>query len=186
MKRRNGRLATVGGRICRRRQEVGFVANAAHIKAVPGRKTDVNDATWIADLAAFGLLKASFVPDEDLHELRTLMRTRKQLVREQSSHIQRIQKTLTEANIRLNSVISDIMCLNGRRVIEAMIAGERNPRKLVALTDRRLKASPKELYDALHGRLTDHHRFLLQLHLPLAHSTTGFWPPSIESVTPVM
>ncbi len=142
-----------------------IVANAAHIKAVPGRKTDVNDATWIADLAAFGLLKASFVPDEDVHELRTLMRTRKQLVREQSSHIQRIQKTLTEANIRLDSVISDIMGLNGRRVIEAMIAGERNPRKLVALTDRRLKASPKELYDALHGRLTDHHRFLLQLHL---------------------
>jgi len=142
-----------------------IVANAAHIKAVPGRKTEVNDATWIADLAAFGLLKASFVPDEELHELRTLMRTRKQLVREQSRHIQRIQKTLTEANIRLDSVISDIMGLNGRRVIEAMIAGERNPRKLVALTDRRLKASPKELYDALHGRLTDHHRFLLQLHL---------------------
>jgi transposase len=142
-----------------------IVANAAHIKAVPGRKTDVNDATWIADLAAFGLLKASFVPDEELHELRTLMRTRKQLVREQSRHIQRIQKTLTEANIRMDSVISDIMGLNGRRVIEAMIAGEHNPRKLVALTDRRLKASPKELYDALHGRLTDHHRFLLELHL---------------------
>jgi transposase len=142
-----------------------IVANAAHIKAVPGRKTDVNDATWIADLAAFGLLKASFVPDEELHELRTLMRTRKQLVREQSRHIQRIQKTLTEANIRMDSVISDIMGLNGRRVIEAMIAGQRDPRKLVALTDRRLKASPKELYDALHGRLTDHHRFLLQLHL---------------------
>jgi transposase len=142
-----------------------IVANAAHIKAVPGRKTDVNDATWIADLAAFGLLKASFVPDEELHELRTLMRTRKQLVREQSRHIQRIQKTLTEANIRMDSVISDIMGLNGRRVIEAMIAGQRDPRKLVALTDRRLKASPKELYDALHGRLTDHHRFLLELHL---------------------
>jgi len=142
-----------------------IVANAAHIKAVPGRKTDVNDATWIADLAAFGLLKASFVPDDDLHELRTLMRTRKQLVRQQSSHVQRIQKTLTEANIRMDSVISDIMGFNGRRVIEAMIAGQRDPRKLVALTDRRLKASPKELYDALHGRLTDHHRFLLQLHL---------------------
>jgi transposase len=142
-----------------------IVANAARIKAVPGRKTDVNDAAWIADLAAFGLLKASFVPDEDLHELRTLMRTRKQLVREQSSHVQRIQKTLTEANIRMDSVISDVMGLNGRRLIEAMIAGQRDPRKLVALTDRRLKASPKELYDALHGRLTDHHRFLLELHL---------------------
>src|ERR1700675_4460749 len=83
-----------------------LVANAAHIKSVPGRKTDMNDAMWIADLAAHGLIKASFVPDEELHELRTLMRTRKQLVREQTRHVQRIQKTLTEANIRLDSVIS--------------------------------------------------------------------------------
>src|SRR5260370_7345294 len=81
-------------------------------------------------------------------------------------HVQRIQKTLTEANIRLDSVISDIMGRNGRRMIEAMIAGVREPRKLAALADQRLKASPKELYDALHGRLTEHHRFLLQLHLP--------------------
>jgi transposase len=142
-----------------------IVANARHIKAVPGRKTDMNDAMWLADLAAFGLIKASFVPDEDFHELRTLMRTRKQLVREQTSHVQRIQKTLTEANIRLDSVISDIMGLNGRRIVEAMISGVRDPRKLAALGDRRLKATPKELYDALHGRLTEHHRFLLKLHL---------------------
>jgi transposase len=141
------------------------VANAAHIKAVPGRKTDMNDAAWIADLAAFGLIKASFVPDESVQELRTLMRTRKQLVREQTGHVQRIQKTLTEANIRLDSVISDIMGLNGRRMIEAMIAGVRDPRKLAGLADNRLKATPKQLYDALHGRLTDHHRFLLTLHL---------------------
>jgi transposase len=141
------------------------VANAAHIKAVPGRKTDINDATWLADLAAFGLIKASFVPDEEQHELRALMRTRKQLVREQTRHVQRIQKTLTEANIRLDSVISDIMGRNGRRMIEAMIAGIRDPRKLAALADQRLKATPKQLYDALHGRLTEHHRFLLQLHL---------------------
>jgi transposase len=141
------------------------VANAAHIKAVPGRKTDMKDAEWLAELAAFGLIKASFVPDEEQHELRALMRTRKQLVREQTRHVQRIQKTLTEANIRLDSVISDIMGRNGRRMIEAMIAGVRDPRKLAALADQRLKAAPKELYDALHGRLTEHHRFLLQLHL---------------------
>jgi transposase len=141
------------------------VVNAAHIKAVPGRKTDMNDATWLADLTAFGLIKASFVPDEEQHELRTLMRTRKQLVREQTRHVQRIQKTLTEANVRLDSVISDIMGRNGRRMIEAMIAGMRDPRKLAALADNRLKAKPKQLYDALHGRLTEHHRFLLQLHL---------------------
>jgi transposase len=142
-----------------------IVANAAHLKAVPGRKTDMNDAMWIADLAAHGLIKASFVPEEELHELRTLMRTRKQLVREQTRHVQRIQKTLTEANIRLDSVISDIMGLSGRRMIEAMIAGLRDPRKLAQMADRRVKATPKELYDALHGRLTDHHRFLLKLHI---------------------
>jgi len=100
-----------------------IVVNAAHIKAVPGRKTDMKDSTWLADLAAFGLLKASFVPDEEQHELRALMRTRKQLVREQTRHVQRIQKTLTEANIKLDSVISDIMGRNGRRMIEAMITG---------------------------------------------------------------
>lgn len=141
------------------------LANAAHIKAVPGRKTDMNDAMWIADLAAHGLIKASFVPDEEMHELRTLTRTRKQLVREQTRHVQRIQKTLTEANIRLDSALSDIMGASGRRIIEAMIAGMRDPGKLAALADGRVKASPKELYDALHGRLTDHHRFLLKLHL---------------------
>src|SRR5277367_6040633 len=141
------------------------IANARHIKAVPGRKTDMNDAMWIADLAAHGLIKASFVPDEEFHELRTLMRTRKQFVREQTSDVQRIQKTLTEANIRLDSVISDIMGVNGRRMIEAMIAGVREAGKLAALGDRRLKATPKELRDALHGRLTEHHRFVLKLHI---------------------
>jgi transposase len=95
------------------------LANAAHIKAVPGRKTDMNDAMWIADLAAHGLIKASFVPDEHRHGLRTLTRTRKQLVREQTRHVQRIQKTLTEANIRPDSVLSDIMGASGRRMIGA-------------------------------------------------------------------
>jgi transposase len=141
------------------------VANAAHIKNVPGRKTDLNDAMWIADLLACGLIKASFVADQDTQELRALLRTRKQLVREQTSHVQRIQKTLEEANIKLDSVISDILGANGRRIIEAMIAGVRDRRKLAGLADRRLKATPNELYEALHGRLRDHHRFLLQLHL---------------------
>jgi transposase len=142
-----------------------ILANAAHIKNVPGRKTDVNDAMWIADLVACGLIKASFVPEQAIQELRSLLRARKQLTREQTSHIQRIQKTLEEANIKLDSVISDILGLSGRRMIEAMIAGVRNPAKLAELADRRIKASPKELYDALHGRLTDHHRFLLRLYL---------------------
>ena len=142
-----------------------IVANAAHIKQVPGRKTDMNDATWIADLLACGLIRASFVPEEEIQELRSLTRTRKQLVREQTRHVQRLQKTLEEANIKLDSVVSDIMGVSGRRMIEAMIGGERNPQRLAALADRGLKASPKQLYDALHGRLREHHRFLLKLHL---------------------
>src|ERR1700682_5283186 len=142
-----------------------IVANAAHIKNVPGRKTDLNDAMWIADLLACGLIKPSFVPEGDMQELRSLLRTRKQLGREQTRHVQRIQKTLAEANIKLDSVLSDIMGVSGRRIIEAMIAGVRDPRRLAGLANTRLKASPKQLYDALHGRLTDHHRFLLQLHL---------------------
>ncbi len=87
------------------------------------------------------------------------------MTREQTRHVQRLQKTLEEADVKLDSVISDVMGLSGRRMVEAMIAGERNPQKLAALADRRIKASPKALYDALHGRLTDHHRFRLRLHL---------------------
>jgi len=141
------------------------LANAAHIKNVPGRKTDVNDATWIADLIACGLIKASFVPDEEVQHLRALQRARKQLVHEQGRHTLRIQKTLEEANIKLDTVISEVMGVSGRKMIEAMIAGVRNPAKLAALAHRQIKASPKELYDALHGRLTDHHRFMLKLYL---------------------
>ena len=142
-----------------------LVANAAHIKNVPGRKTDLNDALWIADLMACGLIKASFVPEEPFQELRSLMRTRKQLGREQTRHVQRIQKTLEEANIKLDSVITDILGVSGRRMIEAMIAGVHDPYALATLAHRSLKASPQQLVDALRGRLTDHHRFLLKLHL---------------------
>ena len=103
-----------------------IVANAAHIKNVPGRKTDINDAMWIADLVACGLIKASFVPEQQIQELRSLLRARKQLIREQTSHIQRLQKTLEEANIKLDLVISDILGMSGRRIIAAMIADVRN------------------------------------------------------------
>jgi transposase len=148
--------------------EGGFeliLANAAHIKNVPGRKTDMNDAMWLADLLACGLIKASFIPNEEMQELRALTRTRKQLVREQTRHVQRIDKTLAEANIKLSSVLSDIMGASGRRIIEAMVRGVRQPRLLAELAGKQIKATPKELYDALHGRLTDHHRFLIELHL---------------------
>ena len=93
------------------------LANAAHVKNVPGRKTDVNDATWLADLLAHGLVRGSFVPDAPTQEMRNLLRTRKQFVRERSSHVQRIQKTLEDANIKLDSVIADIVGLSGRRMI---------------------------------------------------------------------
>jgi transposase len=141
------------------------LANAAHVKNVPGRKTDVSDAEWLADLLAHGLIRASFVPDTPTQALRALLRTRKQLVREQTSHVQRIQKTLEDANIKLDSVISDIMGKSGRAMIKALIAGERDPDKLARLADARLEASPAELREALRGRVTKNHRFLLRLHL---------------------
>lgn len=141
------------------------LANAAHVKAVPGRKSDVNDAAWLADLEAHGLIRASFVPDAATQELRGLLRTRKQLVREQVGHTQRIQKVLEDANIKLDSVISDVVGVSGRRMLEALIAGESDPATLAGLAHRRLRASPQALADALHGRVTRHHRFLLAVHL---------------------
>jgi transposase len=139
------------------------LANAAHVKNVPGRKTDVNDATWLADLIAHGLVRGSFVPDEQTQEMRNVLRMRKQFVRERSNHVLRIQKTLEDANVKLDSVITDIVGLSGRRMIEALIAGESDPQALAALADRRIKASPSELEAALRGRVTKHHRFVLRL-----------------------
>jgi transposase len=142
-----------------------ILANAAHVKNVPGRKTDVNDATWLADLMAHGMIRASFVPDEPTQQMRDLLRTRKQIVRERSSHIQRIQKTLEDANIKLDSVVTDILGLSGRRIIDALIAGQTMPQALASLAHRRIHASTDELEASLRGRVTRHHRFLLKLHL---------------------
>src|SRR5262249_40430816 len=141
------------------------LANAAHVKNVPGRKSDVSDSEWLADLEAHGLIRPSFVPDSQTQELRGLLRTRKQLVRERTSHTLRIQKTLEDANIKLDSTISNIIGLSGRRMIEAMVAGESDPETLAGLADKRIKASPQDLCEALRGRVTKHHRFLLALHL---------------------
>ena len=142
-----------------------ILANAAHVKNVPGRKTDVNDAMWLTDLLAHGLIRASFVPGEPTQQMRDLLRTRKQMVRERSSHVQRIQKTLEDANIKLDSVVTDILGLSGRRIIEALIAGQTMPQALASLAHRRIHASADELEAALRGRVTRHHRFLLKLHL---------------------
>jgi transposase len=140
-----------------------ILANAAHVKNVPGRKTDVADALWLADLLAHGLIRPSFVPEAPTQELRALLRTRKQLVREQASHVQRIQKTLEDANLKLGSVLSQVMGVSGRAILQALIDGQNDPDAL--LLQRGVKAPPEKLRAALTGRITDRHRFLLRLHL---------------------
>jgi transposase len=141
------------------------LANAMHIRNIPGRKSDMNDATWIADLLAHGLIRGSFVPPAPIQVLRDLTRTRRQLVHEIARHVLRLQKTLEDANLKLTHVMSDIVGTSGRAVLTALIAGETDPDRLADLTRGRLKAPRAALVDALHGRVTDHHRFLLQLHL---------------------
>jgi len=148
--------------------EGGFalvLANAAQVKGVPGRKTDVGDATWLAELLAHGLVRASFVPDGPTQELRSLLRTRKQLVRERAGHVLRLQKTLEDANVKLDGVVTELLGRSGRAMLEALVAGETDPAKLAALAHPRLSATPERLREALRGRVTRHHRFLLRLHL---------------------
>ena len=141
-----------------------LLVNAKHIKTVPGRKTDVQDCQWIAQLLQHGLLEASFIPPQPIRELRDLTRQRRKLVRERSSVINRIQKVLEDANIKLGSVASDVMGKSGWDMIRAIIAGERDPQQLAALARGRLKAKRAALEQALQGRITDHHTFLLKQH----------------------
>jgi len=142
-----------------------ILANAAHIRNVPGRKSDANDATWIADLLAHGLIRASFVPPQPIQELRDLTRTRRELTREIVRHTQRIQAVLEEANIKLASVISDILGASGRRILKAIVAGESDARRLAELGGSRLACSRADLTAALDGRVRGHHRFLIGQHL---------------------
>jgi transposase len=141
------------------------LANARDVKNVPGRKSDVKDADWISDLLAHGLIRSSFVPPQPIMELRDLTRTRKQLVRERGRHVQRIQKVLEDANIKLSSVVSDVTGLSGRKILVALIEGESDPDRLADLGSALLKASKDELRAALHGFVREHHRFMLRLHL---------------------
>jgi transposase len=141
------------------------LANAKHVRNVPGRKTDVNDAMWIADLLAHGLIQGSFVPPEPIQHLRDLTRTRKQLVREIAQHTQRIQKTLEDANLKITGLITDLLGASGRAMIAALVAGETDPERLAAMAQGRLKAKRPALIEALRGRVNEHHRFLLKLHL---------------------
>lgn len=149
------------------------LANAGHIKNVPGRKSDVSDAMWIADLLAHGLIRSSFVPPTAIQELRDLTRTRKQLVREIAQHTLRIQKTLEDANLKLCSVLTDVLGVTGRAILKAIIEGESNPEKLAELARGSLKKKKRELAGALHGRVTSHHRTLFKLHLALIDAIEG-------------
>lgn len=141
------------------------LANATHVRNVPGRKSDVTDATWLADLLAHGLLRGSFVPPPAVQELRDLTRTRKQLVRALGQHVQRIEKVLEDANLKLTGVLTDVVGASGRRILDALVAGETRPEVLAALASGRVQASRSELAAALRGRVTAHHRFLLREHL---------------------
>lgn len=141
------------------------LANAAHVRNVPGRKTDVNDAMWLADLLAHGLIRASFVPPVAVQELRALTRTRKQFVRERSGHVQRIEKVLEDANLKLGGVLSDIVGPSGRAVLQAIIDGHDDPHLLASLVSVRVKATRSEVLEALRGHISAHHRFMLKLHL---------------------
>jgi transposase len=141
------------------------LAHPAQVKNMPGRKSDVSDAGWICDLLAHGLIRASFVPPAPIQELRELTRTRKQFVREIARETQRIQKTLEDANIKITGFISDILGVSGRAILQAIIAGETDPHRLLQLTKGRLKASNVELLGALQGYVSEHHRFLLEFHL---------------------
>jgi transposase len=139
-----------------------LLVNAQHIKQVPGRKTDVKDCQWIAQLLQHGLLRASFVPPQPIRELRDLTRQRSQLVGERASVSNRIQKVLEDANIRLSSVASDVLGVSGRAMIAAPIGGETEPDRLADLARRRLRGKIPQLRQALKGHVTEHHRFLLR------------------------
>jgi transposase len=140
-----------------------MLVNAQHIKQVPGRKTDVKDCQWIAELLQYGLLHPSFVPPTEIRELRDLTRQRAQLVSARTAVSNRIQKVLEDANIKLSSVASDVLGVSGRAMIAALIGGESDPEQLAELARRRLRGKIPQLQRALQGRVSDHHRFLLRM-----------------------
>src|SRR5262245_9136032 len=147
-----------------------ILVNAEHVKTVPGRKTDVKDCQWLAQLLQHGLLKASFVPPAPIRALRDLARQRTQLIGARSAAANRVQKVLEDANIKLGEVASDVLGASGRDMLEALISGETDPEKLADLARKRLREKIPALRRALQGRVTEHHRFLLRLHLDhIAH-----------------
>ena len=138
-----------------------LLVNAQHIKAVPGRKTDVKDSAWIAELLRHGLLKASFVPPLGQRELRELTRYRSTFVRERATLVNRVQKVLESANIKLASVASDVMGVSGRAMLEAIIEGQASPAEMAELAQKRMRQKRELLAKALEGRVKAQHRFIL-------------------------
>jgi len=139
-----------------------LLVNAQHIKAVPGRKTDVKDSEWIAELLQYGLLKGSFVPEASQRELRDLTRLRTSLIREHARAVNRLQKVLEDANIKLSSVASDVMGTSARLMLNAIVGGETDPAVLSDMAKRRLREKIPQLQEALTGRIKPHHRFMIQ------------------------
>lgn len=139
-----------------------MLANPVQVRNLPGRKSDVNDATWMADLLAHGLIRGSFVPPAPIMALRELTRTRKQLGREVARHMQRIQRILDVAGLKITGPISDLLGTSGRAILKALIEGETDPQKLADLAHPRMQAKRDVLVEALQGRLTPHQRGLLR------------------------
>jgi transposase len=138
-----------------------LLINAQHIKAIPGRKTDMKDAEWIADLLQHGLLRASFIPPRPQRELRELTRYRARLVGERARLVNRIQKILEDTNIKLAAVVTDISGASARSILKALLAGQTDPQQLASLARGRLRKKQEQLAAAVQGTLRDHHRFLL-------------------------
>lgn len=141
------------------------LVNAKHVKMVPGRKTDMADAAWLAELLEHGLLRSSFVPPPAIRELRDLTRYRKRLIQTHTAEQQRVQKTLEDAGIKLDSVASDVLGVSGRQMLAALIAGERDPKVLAELAKGRLRKKIPQLREALRGRFRDHHATILKITL---------------------
>ncbi len=149
-------------------EDAGFevlLVNARQVKNLPGRKTDVSDAAWLAQLGAHGLVRGSFVPPAPIRELRDLTRARTMMTRERGREIQRLEKLLEDAGIKLSSVASDITGVSGRLMLQALIDGQHDPAVLADLAKRRLRAKIPELVEALTGRFSDHHAFLARMYL---------------------
>jgi len=138
-----------------------LLVNAAHVKNVPGRKTDVRDAQWLAELLQHGLLRPSFIPSVPVRELRDLVRHRSNFVRERATLVNRVQKVLEAANIKLASVATDVLGVSGRRMLDAIVAGEADAAVMAELARGRLRTKRAELAKALDGRVRPHHRFVL-------------------------